>query len=263
MTTTARALIAIRPLPRHLRPALRRRGVNARALIEAVWRAGGSRTGPPSTPPTRPTATSPPPAFACRFDGVLLGGEHPAPHRYGAPDAHRWRSHDVDDLQDACVRLRSVARQALAGGLPLLAICRRGLQVVNTVLGGTLHQDMGGLAPRTPARPASRLGTLAPGSAPARITATDKTEGCYHHSAADRLGRGLHRSPGPPTKRSRSNSPTPVPCFVAVQGTEDTAHEDRPAALRRPRWGGQHPLTSSRGSAQLDACLARRRRPRR
>ncbi|MFF8991198.1 gamma-glutamyl-gamma-aminobutyrate hydrolase family protein [Streptomyces sp. NPDC014983] len=181
--------------------------VNARALIEAVWRAGGE---PATLHPHAPGGTADPAEVAARlarFDGLLLpGGGDLAPHRYGAAHTHA-AVYDVDDEQDAFDL--ELARQALADGLPLLAVCR-GLQVVNTVLGGTLHQDMGG--PGRDHRHLRHPVSLAPGSALARITGADKAEAsCYHHQHLDRLGEGL-------TATARAADGT-------VEGVELTAHD--------------------------------------
>lgn len=198
--------------------------VNARALIEAVWRAGGE---PTTLHPHAPGGTADPAevsARLARFDGLLLpGGGDLAPHRYGAAHAHE-AVYDVDDEQDAFDL--ELARQALTGGLPLLAVCR-GLQVVNTVLGGTLHQDMGG--PEHEHRHVRHPVTFAPGSALARITGADKAEAsCYHHQHVDRPGKGLSV-----TARAADGTAEAVELtggegwFVAVQWhPEDTAHED-------------------------------------
>ncbi|MFJ4621202.1 gamma-glutamyl-gamma-aminobutyrate hydrolase family protein [Streptomyces sp. NPDC088812] len=198
--------------------------VNARALVEAVWRAGGE---PVTVHPHAPGGTADPDEVAARlarFDGLLLpGGGDLAPHRYGAADAHE-AVYDVDDEQDAFDL--ELARQALAGGLPLLAVCR-GLQVVNTVLGGTLHQDMGG--PEREHRHVRHPVALAPGSALSRITGADKAEAsCYHHQHVDRLGEGLAV-----TARAADGTVEAVELtggdgrFLAVQWhPEDTAHED-------------------------------------
>lgn len=191
--------------------------VNARALIEAVWRAGGE---PASIHP----ADSEVAARLARFDGVLLpGGGDLAPHRYGAPDTHD-SVYDVDDLQDAFDL--EVARRSLESGLPLLAVCR-GLQVVNTALGGTLQQDMGG--PDREHRHLVHPVELHPGSVVARATATEKVEAsCYHHQRVDRLGTDLTV-----TARATDGTiealelPTAHGWFAAVQWhPEDTARED-------------------------------------
>ncbi|MGV9356337.1 gamma-glutamyl-gamma-aminobutyrate hydrolase family protein [Streptomyces misionensis] len=203
--------------------------VNARALVEAVWRAGGE---PVTLHPHAPGGTADPAEVAvrlARFDGLLLpGGGDLAPHRYGAAHTHDT-VYDVDDEQDAFDL--ELARQALATGLPLLAVCR-GLQVVNTVLGGTLHQDMGG--PDRDHRHLRHPVALAPGSAVARITGTDKAEAsCYHHQRLDRLGEGLTV-----TARAADGTveaielPSHGGLLLAVQWhPEDTAHED-PAQQR-------------------------------
>jgi putative glutamine amidotransferase len=88
--------------------------------------------------------------------------------------------HD-DDLDLAA------AAAALALGLPTLAICR-GLQVVNVLCGGTLHQH---LAP----------GSVEHRAAIHRVTATGRLRqivgreefdvSSYHHQAVDRVGAGL------------------------------------------------------------------------
>ncbi|MGW7296347.1 gamma-glutamyl-gamma-aminobutyrate hydrolase family protein [Streptomyces sp. NPDC054829] len=203
--------------------------VNARALIEAVWRAGGE---PATVHPHAPGGTADPAEVAARlarFDGLLLpGGGDLAPHRYGAADAHE-AVYDVDDEQDAFDL--ELARQALAADLPTLAVCR-GMQVVNTVLGGTLHQDMGG--PGREHRHVRHPVSLAPGSALTRITGADKTEAsCYHHQHVDRLGEGLTV-----TARAADGTIEGLELthgrgwFLAVQWhPEDTAHED-PAQQR-------------------------------
>ncbi|MGW8066036.1 gamma-glutamyl-gamma-aminobutyrate hydrolase family protein [Streptomyces ziwulingensis] len=161
--------------------------VNARALVEAVWRAGGE---PATIHPHAPDGTASPAEVAARlarFDGVLLpGGGDLAPHRYGAGTAHET-VYDVDDEQDGFDL--EVARQTFALGLPLLAVCR-GLQVVNTALGGTLHQDMGGSGQEH--RHVRHPVSLTPGSTVADVTGADKLEAsCYHHQHVDRLGDGL------------------------------------------------------------------------
>jgi putative glutamine amidotransferase len=191
--------------------------VNARALIEAVWRAGGE---PVSIHPADAEVA----ARLRRFDGVLLpGGGDLAPHRYGATDTHDT-VYDVDDLQDAFDL--QVARRTLDLGLPLLAICR-GLQVVNVALGGTLEQDMGG--PEREHRHLVHPVTLEPDSVVARATGAEKTDAsCYHHQRVDRLGTGLRI-----TARAADGSaealelPAGRGWFTAVQWhPEDTAHED-------------------------------------
>ena len=191
--------------------------VNARALIEAVWRAGGE---PVSIHPADSEVAS----RLARFDGVLLpGGGDLAPHRYGATDTHDT-VYDVDDLQDAFDL--ELARTTLDLGLPLLAICR-GLQVVNVALGGTLHQDMGG--PEREHRHVVHPVAVQPGTVLEQATSVQKVEAsCYHHQRVDQPGTGLTV-----TARAADGTVEGLELrdargwFTAVQWhPEDTAHED-------------------------------------
>ncbi|MDX6741122.1 gamma-glutamyl-gamma-aminobutyrate hydrolase family protein [Actinocorallia sp. A-T 12471] len=160
--------------------------VNARALIEAVWRAGGE---PVTVHPHAPGGVADPAEVAARlarFAGLLLpGGGDLAPSRYGAADAHE-SVYDVDDEQDAFDL--ELARRALESGMPLLAVCR-GLQVVNVALGGTLCQDMGdGREHRHVVHPVE----IVADSGLEKIVGAAKVEAsCYHHQRVDRLGAGL------------------------------------------------------------------------
>ncbi|MCS3807121.1 gamma-glutamyl-gamma-aminobutyrate hydrolase family protein [Xanthomonas sp. 4461] len=72
-----------------------------------------------------------------RLDGVLLTGavSNIEPHHYS--DQSSWEGNPHDAARDATSL--GLIPQALARGLPLLAICR-GLQEVNVALGGRLHQ---------------------------------------------------------------------------------------------------------------------------
>jgi putative glutamine amidotransferase len=191
--------------------------VNARALIEAVWRAGGE---PASIHPASADVAE----RLTRFDAVLLpGGGDLAPHRYGATDTHA-DVYDVDDLQDTFDL--EVARAALDSGLPLLAICR-GLQVVDVALGGTLEQDMGG--PGREHRHVVHPVAIQRGTLLEQATGAQKTEvSCYHHQRVDHLGRDLTV-----TARAADGTveglelPGARGWFTAVQWhPEDTAHED-------------------------------------
>ncbi|MFI9782867.1 gamma-glutamyl-gamma-aminobutyrate hydrolase family protein [Kitasatospora sp. NPDC051984] len=198
--------------------------VNARALIEAVWRAGGE---PATLHPHAPGGIADPAEVRERlerFDGLLLpGGGDLAPHRYGCADVHE-AVYDVDDEQDAFDL--ELARAAIDLRLPVLAICR-GLQVVNTALGGTLHQDMGG--PDHEHRHLRHPVALTPDTALLSTTGADVVEAsCYHHQHVDKPGEGL-------TVSARAADGTVEALeladhdgwLVAVQWhPEDTAHQD-------------------------------------
>ncbi len=188
MTAATRPLIAIPARFSATTSALRYAAeVTARALVEAVWRAGGE---PVAVHPHAPGGTADPAEVAARlarFDAVLLpGGGDLAPHRYGHDHAHE-SVYDVDDEQDGFDL--EVARHAVESGLPMLAICR-GMQVLNTVLGGCLDQDMGGAGREH--RHLAHPVTLRADSAVARAAGVTRIEAsCYHHQRIDRLGDGL------------------------------------------------------------------------
>ncbi|MFJ1561944.1 gamma-glutamyl-gamma-aminobutyrate hydrolase family protein [Streptomyces mirabilis] len=194
--------------------------VNARALIGAVWRAGGE---PVSLHPHAPGGAADPAevkARLARFDGVLLpGGGDLAPDRYGAVGVHA-SVYDVDNTQDGFDL--EIARCALAVGLPLLAVCR-GLQVVNVALGGSLWQDMDS------EHRSMHSVSVESGSVVARAMAAEKVEAsCYHHQHVRSLGAGLVA-----TARAADGTvealelPSTPGWFAAVQWhPEDTAHVD-------------------------------------
>ncbi|MEU5979195.1 gamma-glutamyl-gamma-aminobutyrate hydrolase family protein [Streptomyces sp. NPDC047315] len=204
--------------------------VSARALVEAVWRAGGE---PVTVHPYAPGGfayAADVAARLARFDGLLLpGGGDIAPHRYGEAGEPHERVYDVHAEQDGFDL--EAARQALRTGLPTLAVCR-GLQVVNTVLGGTLLQDMGG--PAREHRHVVHPVALRPGSRIARIVGGEKVEvSCYHHQRVDRPGEGLRI-----TARAADGTPEALELvgargwLTAVQWhPEDTAQDD-PAQQR-------------------------------
>ncbi|MFZ0161679.1 MAG: gamma-glutamyl-gamma-aminobutyrate hydrolase family protein [Kineosporiaceae bacterium] len=184
----SRPLIAIPARFSQSASALRYRAVvTARALSEAVLRAGGE---PLTVHPWAPSGQAEPADVAERLgfaDGVLLpGGGDLAPSRYGAEVAH-GEVYDVDGEQDGFDL--AVAAWALSAGVPTLAICR-GTQVVNVARGGTLEQHMQDphrdvllpVAVNDPAL-AAVLGT-APGGEGVEVS-------CYHHQRLERLGAGL------------------------------------------------------------------------
>lgn len=128
-----------------------------------------------------------------RLDGlVLTGGSDVDPAAYGAephPATDRPRTfRDTAEL--------ALARQALDSGLPLLGICR-GLQVLNVLLGGTLHQHVPdvvghqGHSP-TPGTFAAHPVRVEPGSRLAKLLdRTELTVPTHHHQSVDCLGDGL------------------------------------------------------------------------
>ncbi|MFI0411287.1 gamma-glutamyl-gamma-aminobutyrate hydrolase family protein [Actinomadura sp. 3N508] len=195
--------------------ALRYRAeVAARALVEAVYRAGGEPFIMHPADPYEPSRLT-------RCDGLLLpGGGDIHPRHYGADTEHE-SLYDVDDEQDAFDL--ALATHALEAGIPTLAICR-GFQIVNTVLGGSLTQHM----PedhRHKLHPVSvKAGTLLAKS----LGGEETTASCYHHQATATLAPSLtptaHAADGTLEAAEMAN---PGPWFLAVQWhPEDTAATD-------------------------------------
>jgi len=144
-------------------------------------------------------------AAVAGVDGLIVaGGPDVDPVRYGAArHAETQPSLPVRDAWDM-----SVTSSALRLGVPLLAICR-GMQVLNIIRGGTLHQhvpDLVGHERHGP--PEIGFGThkvrVSPGSMLAGILAPEAEDGYFevaddtyydvptrHHQAVQLLGDGL------------------------------------------------------------------------
>ncbi|MFI0239862.1 gamma-glutamyl-gamma-aminobutyrate hydrolase family protein [Streptomyces sp. NPDC016845] len=161
--------------------------VVGRALVEAVWRAGGE---PVTLHPHAPNGSCDPALVAdrlTRFDGVLLpGGGELATGRYGSAPVY-GTTYDADAEQDGFDL--ALVHHVLRTELPLLAICR-GLQAVNVALGGTLQEHLAGwrrehhnLVHQVTVEPA----TLLELSMGAQVV----TASCLHHRRVDRVGAGL------------------------------------------------------------------------
>ncbi len=130
------------------------------------------------------------------FDGlVLVGGGDVEPARYGAPGHPAVYGVDPerDELEIA------LAREAVASGLPLLAVCR-GQQVLDVALGGSLIPhlpDRPGLAghgrPSGDGEATVHEVLVSDGSRLASAVGPGPLEGCVsvHHQAIDRVAEPL------------------------------------------------------------------------
>ena len=156
--------------------------------VQAVLRAGGL----PLLLPT--AAVDAVGLWLDRIQGlVLIGGGDMDPAHYGA--APHDTIYNIDADRDACEF--NLARHALAQQLPVLAICR-GMQVVNVVLGGTLHRHLPEVfgetvAHRLPPRETARHPVTINGDAliARAMGSTRVATVSWHHQAVDRLGAGL------------------------------------------------------------------------
>ncbi|BBX34613.1 hypothetical protein MMAG44476_23679 [Mycolicibacterium mageritense DSM 44476 = CIP 104973] len=143
------------------------------------------------------------PADACQWlSGVVVtGGQDVHPARWGG---------DTTVVRDVDPRLNpnahdterdeyefTLTRTAIDHGIPLLSVCR-GLQVLNTALGGTLVADLPpGPIPHLSPRAAPTDGDAAhvvvfePGSTAARIFGDSAVTNSWHHQAVDQCATGL------------------------------------------------------------------------
>lgn len=131
-----------------------------------------------------------------QLDGLVLpGGPDIDPALYSAaphPAARRF-----DSARDAAEL--AFLRAALDAGLPVFGICR-GMQLLNVLCGGTLHQYIPEIVEHDGHSPeGGRQGVygpqavrLEPGSRVAKVVGGDPiTVPCHHNQAIDRLGAGL------------------------------------------------------------------------
>jgi gamma-glutamyl-gamma-aminobutyrate hydrolase PuuD len=127
-----------------------------------------------------------------RVDGlVLTGGADVDPRRYGEEPA--MTTSRPRELRDEWETALAVA--ALRRGLPLLAVCR-GLQILNVVLGGSLHQHLPDVTGHDRHQPGpgvfGEVGvSTEPGTRTAGLIGPRVRVHCHHHQAVDRLADGL------------------------------------------------------------------------
>lgn len=103
----------------------------ASAYTNAIYNAGGQ-------PVVMPVTEDPPTHLLAKMDGVLLtGGADIDPHLYGEQPIPGV--YGVDRRRDNFET--QIYREAIASGMPVLALCR-GMQLVNILRGGTLFQQL-------------------------------------------------------------------------------------------------------------------------
>lgn len=120
-------------------------------------------------------------------DGVILPGGNDLDLRpYGVPEVHPKEQHSPPEQDAADV---TVARAALDADLPMLAICR-GMQVLNVIMGGTIHQHMEETS--VPHSSVRHPFDIVPGTLLAKILGQVRVTGySSHHQACKQLAPGL------------------------------------------------------------------------
>lgn len=156
-----------------------------RGYLDGVVAAGGV---PVLLPPVGEVTAD----IVSRVDGlVIAGGADIDPVQYGAERV----SATGPARPDRDFREQTLIEAALANGVPLLGVCR-GMQLLNVVLGGTLHQHVPDVFGNDDHLP--KLGTFgrvpvktAPGSRLAAIVGSEADVHCHHHQSVDLLATGL------------------------------------------------------------------------
>ncbi|MGV0737751.1 gamma-glutamyl-gamma-aminobutyrate hydrolase family protein [Mycobacterium syngnathidarum] len=122
---------------------------------------------------------------------VITGGPDVDPARYGQqPHPATNAPATARDAWEF-----ALLEAALRRGTPVLGVCR-GAQVLNTALGGTLHQHLPDVIGHTHHQLGNaQFGTSSvhtvPGTRLAGLIGETSDAQCYHHQAIDRLGTGL------------------------------------------------------------------------
>lgn len=138
--------------------------------------------------------------LASRLDGLLVTGSpsNVEPHHYGSERARDDILHDPARDSTTLPLLREALRQ----GVPVFAVCR-GIQELNVVMGGSLHQFLHEVPGRRDHRSdkskpiGERAGhahpvSLTPGGALEKIAGTSEVMvNSLHGQGIDRLGDGL------------------------------------------------------------------------
>jgi putative glutamine amidotransferase len=195
-----------------------------KVYFEAITRVGGIAVLLPPQPASAEIADR----VLDGLDGLIItGGKDVDPARYGQephPTTDSPRT-DRDAWEDALLTA------AIARELPFLGICR-GAQMLNTTLGGSLHQHL----PEVIGTEKYQLGggnfsqidvTVDSDSAVGRLVGGQPLAvAVYHHQAIDRVGEGLRVTARSDDGVIQAVELTGVPFGVAVQWHPEQTAED-------------------------------------
>lgn len=153
--------------------------------VDATLAAGGR---PILVPPARDSVAE---ALALLDALVFVGGPDLDPALYGAE--REPQTTDVRPERDAAEL--ALMRGAIARRIPMLGICR-GMQLLNVVFGGTLHQHLPAVVGHDGHRTTPGAFDLhdvhtTPGSRTARVLGERVSVASGHHQGVDRVGEGL------------------------------------------------------------------------
>ena len=225
----------------------------AAVLPETYYELVASAGGRPLLLPPLKTATAGPGFGAAEviaaLDGLILtGGGDVDPTAYG--ETAEPVVGGVDPVRDGSEQALLAA--ALAVDMPVLAICR-GLQILNTERGGTLHQHLPDVVGHDEHRHApSVFGevkvTTTPDTTTAAIFGAGTTVLCSHHQSIKRLGAGLTPTAFADDGVIEAVELAGTPFVVGVQWHPEEGGDQRPfaalveaaRAYRATRASGEH-----------------------
>jgi len=203
-----------------------------RGYADAVLQAGGL---PILLPPAPEAARD----YLAACDGLLVAGGafDIAPERYG----ETRRAARLGPTRPARTDFEwAMAEAALGAGVPVLGVCG-GMQLLNVVRGGTLHQhlpdDLG--ADHEQAAPKdvpSHLVEIEPGTLLARLVGEEPLPvNSTHHQAVSRPGAGVRVSARAPDGVVEALEVPGLPFALGVQWHPEAAgrHEPRHLAIYR------------------------------
>jgi putative glutamine amidotransferase len=159
--------------------------LSPRTYSLAVQRAGGLAL---ILPPDDVAAESPDELLDMLDALILAGGSDIDPASYGAqPHPETRSSRPERDRFELGLGTRALERD-----MPVLGICR-GMEMLNVIQGGTLHQHLGlELHRHTPGAFTDHGVRLEPGSLTERVVGAEQTEvKSAHHQGLDVLGDGV------------------------------------------------------------------------